>query len=117
MMREQAKYFGPLFFAVVSFSFYMVLYRPSPGSEDFITALMVFCAALAWSAVLILTKEKKQWVLYLYVVTAIIFPLLMALFVNEFNIVWHTVALGLIALAVVGLRLYVTGYFKYKKEE
>jgi len=111
------KYFGPLFFAVVSFSFYMVIYRPSPGSEDFITALMVLCAALAWSAILTLTKEKKQWVLYLYVLIAITFPLLMALFLNEFNMLWHSAALGLIVLAVVGLRLFVAGYLKYKKEE
>lgn len=117
MIRKQVKYFGPLFFGLVSFSFYMVIYRPSPGSEDFVTALMVFCAALAWSAVLTLTKEKKQWVFYFYVLIAIIFPLIMALFLSEFNILWHMVALGLIVLAVVGLRLFVPSYFKYKKEE
>ena len=117
MIREQVKYFGPLFFGLVSFFFYMVIYRPAVGSEDFITALMVFCAALAWSAVISLTKEKKQWVLYLYVLIAIIFPLLMALFFKGFNILWHMVALGLIVLAVVGLRLFVSGYLKYKKEE
>ncbi len=111
------KYFGPLFFAVVSFFFYMVIYRPSPGSEDFITALMVFCAALAASAMLTLTKEKKQWVLYLYISIALIFPLLMALFLNGFNTLWHMAALGLIVLALVTLRLFITGYLKYKKEE
>jgi len=117
MIREQAKYFGPLFFAVVSFCFYMVIYRPSIGSEDFITALMVFCAALACSAVLILTKEKKQWVLYLYISIALIFPLLMALFLNGFNILWHMAALGLFVLGVAALRLFIAGYLKYKKEE
>jgi predicted membrane protein len=117
MIRKQVKYFGPLFFGLVSFLFYMVIYRPPVGSEDFITALMVFCAALAWSAVLTLTKEKKQWVLYLYLLIAVILPFIMALFLNEFNILWHMVALGLMVLAVVGLRLFVPGYLKYKKEE
>jgi hypothetical protein len=117
MIREQVKYFGPLFFGLVSFFFYMVIYRPPVGSEDFITALMVFFAALAWSAVLTLPKEKKQWVLYLYVLIAMIFPLITALFLKGFNILWHMVALGLILLAVVGLRLFVSGYLKYKKEE
>ena len=116
-MREQVKYFGPLFFGLVSFFFYMVIYRPPVGSEDFITALMVFCAALTWSAVLTLSKEKKQWVLYLYLVIGVIFPLIMALFFNRFNILWHMVALGLIILAVVGLRLFISGYLKYRKEE
>lgn len=111
------KYFGPLFFGLVSSFFYMVIYWPPVGSEDFITALMVFCAALAWSAVLTLTKEKKQWVLYLYLMIAMIFPLIMALFFKGFNILWHMTALGLIVLAVVGLRLFVSGYLKYKKEE
>jgi len=86
MIRKQTKYFGPPFFGLVSFLFYIVIYRPSPGSEDFITALMVFCAALAWSAVLTLTKEKKPWVLYLYLLIAVILPFIMALFLNEFNI-------------------------------
>ena len=85
----------------------MVIYRPSVGSEDFITALMVFFAALAWSAVLTLTKEKKQWVLYLYILIAIIFPLLMALFFKGFNILWHMAALGLIVVAIVGLVIYI----------
>jgi hypothetical protein len=116
MMREQMKYFGPFFFGLVSFLFYMVIYRPPVGSEDFITALMVFFAALAWSAVLTLTKEKKQWVLYLYLLIAVIFPLILALFFKGFNILWHMVALGLIVLAIVGLRLFVSGYLKYKKE-
>ena len=117
MIREQVKYLGPPFFGLVSFLFYMVIYRPSLGSEDFITAIMVFFAALAWSAVISLTKEKKQWVLYLYVLIAVIFPLIMALFFNGFNILWHMAALGLIILAVVGLRLFISGYLKYKKEE
>ena len=109
-MREQAKYFGPLFFGLVSFLFYMVIYRPPMGSEDFVTGLMVFFTALAWSAVISLTKEKKQWVLYLYVLIAVIFPLIMALFFKGFNMLWHMVALGLIIIAVVGLRLFVSGY-------
>jgi hypothetical protein len=117
MIREQVKYFGPLFFGLVSFLFYIVIYRPPVGSEDFITGIMVFFAALAWSAVLTLTKEKKQWVLYLYVLIAVIFPLIMALFFNGFNILWHMVALGLTILAVVGLQLFTSGYLKYKKEE
>lgn len=116
-MREQVKYFGPPFFGLVSFFFYMVIYRPPVGSEDFITALMVFCAALTWSAVLTLSKEKKQWVLYLYLVIGVIFPLIMALFFNGFNLLWHMVALGLIILAIVGLRLFIPGYLKYRKEE
>jgi hypothetical protein len=40
----------------------------------------------------------------------------MALFFKGFNILWHMVALGLIVLAIVGLRLFVSGYLKYKKE-
>jgi uncharacterized membrane protein YbhN (UPF0104 family) len=117
MIRKHTKYFGPLLFGLVSFLFYMVIYRPPLGSEDFITAIMVSFAALAWSAVITLTKEKKQWVLYLYVLIAVIFPLIMALFFKGFNILWHMAALGLIILAVVGLRLFISGYLKYKKEE
>jgi len=108
------KYFGPLLFGLVSFLFYMVIYRPPQGSEDFITAIMVSFAALAWSAVITLSKAKKQWVLYLYVLIAILSPLLMALFLKGFNILWHMIALGLIALAVIGLRLFVSGYKKEK---
>jgi hypothetical protein len=117
MTRKQAKYPGPFFFGLVAFFFYMVIYRPSPGSEDFITALMGFCAALAWCAVITLAQEKKPWALYLYVGIAMIFPLFMPLFFKEFNILWHMVTLGIIVLAVIGLRLFVPGYLKYKKEK
>ncbi|UCH94389.1 MAG: hypothetical protein JSV88_29535 [Candidatus Aminicenantes bacterium] len=117
MSRKYMKYFMPLLFGLLSFLFYMVIYRPPLGSEDFITALMVFFAALAWSTMMTLTRAEKQWVLYLYLLVSIISPLIMALFFKGFNLLWHTVALGLIVIAVVGLHFFMSGYFKYKKEE
>jgi hypothetical protein len=78
---------------------------------------MVFCAALAWNAVITLTKEKNQWIFYFYNVIIIILSLYMLIFFKGFNVPWHLVVLGLTLLSVVGLRLFITGYLKYKRRK
>ena len=116
-MKKRMTYFWPLLFALFSFLFYLLLYRPSLGSEDFITGLLVFFTAMAWSAVIILTKEKNQTVYYIYISIAVVFPFLIVLFFKHANTLWHMVIIALYLIAVVGLRLYISSYFKRKKGE
>ncbi len=106
----------PPFFGLISFLVYMILYHPAPGSEGFITALMVFFAAVAWSATITLAREEKKWILYGYLSVSLIIPLIMPLFLKEFNILWHFVALGLILTAIIGLKLFIAAYYRYNKE-
>jgi hypothetical protein len=111
-MKKQRIYFWPFGFAMFSLLFYMLLYHPAPGSEDFITGLLVFFAAMGWSAAVLLGKEKNQTVYFIYISLVIIFPLLIVLFFKHANIPWHLVTIALSLIALVGLRLFVSGYHK-----
>ena len=107
----------PTIFGMLSFLFYILLYTPTLGSEDFITALLVFFAAASWSAVIILADREDPRVLNLHLSISIIFPLILPLLFKRFNFPLHCAAIGLIVLAALGLRLFIHYYFKYKTEE
>ncbi|MCI0471823.1 MAG: hypothetical protein L0Y73_09205, partial [Candidatus Aminicenantes bacterium] len=85
MWKNHINYFMPPLFGGFSFLLYIVIYFPAPGSEDFVTALLVFCAGQAWSAVIILSNEKKREVLYLYLLLSILIAFLLPLFFKTFN--------------------------------
>jgi hypothetical protein len=116
-MKKRMTNFWPLLFALFSILFYLLLYHPSLRSEDFVTGLLVFFTALAWSAVIILTKEKNQTVYYIYISIAVVFPFFIVLFFKHANTLWHMVIICLYLIAVVGLRLYISSFFKRKKGE
>jgi hypothetical protein len=117
-MKKRLQYFMPIFFGMLSFFFYFLLYHPVPGSEGFITALLVFCAAASWSAVIILAERGNPWILNLYLFfCTLLFPSVIPLSFKSFNPPLHAAAIGLIVLAVVGLKLFIHYYFKYKKNE
>ena len=105
-------YFRPLLFALFSLLFYMLLYHPPLGSEDFITGLLVFFAAMGWSTVILLDKEKKRAVYYIYLAPVVVFPLLIVLFFKHANIPWHLAIIALYLIGMLGLRLFVSGYYK-----
>lgn len=111
------KYMMPPFFGLLSFLLYLAFYRPHIGGCEFITALMVFFAALAWSAVINLSSDKKKWILYFYLSISVIIPFLMAILLKEFHILWHTILIGLTTLATMGLSLFVPVYLKYNKRK
>jgi len=106
----------PLVFGLFSLFIYILIYSPAVGSEDFITGLMVFCAAQAGCAIIIFSNEKKRWFLFFYLFISFLTPLIVALVFPKFNKVWHMVLIGLTVLAVIGLELFVSDYVKYKKE-
>lgn len=108
-MKKLLAYLVPLFLAIVTFLFYVIVYRPSVQSEDFSTALLVAFAALGSSAIIILSAREPRWLMPLYAVTAVIFPLVLLFFVkiSAVNSLFHPLLLGLIALAFIVLRLFV----------
>jgi hypothetical protein len=115
-MKRQLKYLLPVLFGILSFLFYMLLYHPVPESVDFVTALLVLCAAMTWSAVILFDQRGNPRVLNLYLSVFFLFPLILLLFLRRFSLPLHWAAIGLIVLAIVGLRLFIHYYFKYEKK-
>jgi magnesium-transporting ATPase (P-type) len=116
-MGKRMKFFIPFIFALFSLLFHVLHYRPPVGSEDFITALLVFFAALGWSSVIVLARVKKQWVFYAYAAPVIIIPLLIVLFSKNAALFWHLTVIGLYSIALVGLRLYMSAYLGSKEKK
>jgi len=114
-MKKRIIYFLPFFFALFSFLFYIVVYKPPVKSGDFVTALLVFFAALGSSGIIIFLKEECHGIVYLYASAAVIFLLLTLLVCKESRDPWHMVLVGLIVLAFVYLKFFVSSHLKYEK--
>ncbi len=102
--------FFPLIFAMFSFLIYILLYGLAVDSENFITSLLVFFAALGWSTQILLTKDGNRLVYYSYISGIIILPLGLVLLPDTENFMWYLVIIGLYLIGVLGLRLYISSY-------
>jgi len=56
----------PALFALFNFLFYQLLYRPPWPSLDMVVSLLLFFIALAWSALIFLSLERRHWLRYFY---------------------------------------------------
>jgi hypothetical protein len=113
------KNFRPLLLAFLTFLFYLLIYRPplDTGAEDFVTALMVFFAALGWSGIIIYTKEKRPGLAYLYAAVSIIGPVAMYFLFKGFNTLFHFVAFALFLIALVGLKFFTDAHVRHEERE
>jgi len=71
-----AKFFPPAA-AVFSFVFYQALYRPQRHSLEMAAALLLFFTALAWSALIFLSQERRHWLRLVYPLLAVLLSVLL----------------------------------------
>ncbi|MCP5054916.1 MAG: hypothetical protein GY940_47560 [bacterium] len=116
---KSIRHFQPLFFALFSLILYMLLYRPplDPGSQDFVTALMTFFAALGWSGIIRFTQEKHPALLFTYLFISIGSPIVLYLFFEGFSVPLHIVTFGLFLLALIGLRFFVAAHIRHEMKK
>jgi hypothetical protein len=76
-MNKNLEKIFPLLVAVLSFVFYQALYRPRPHSLEMAAALLLFFTALAWSALIFLTGERRHWLRFAYLALAVLFSILL----------------------------------------
>lgn len=116
-MKRTMKSFGPISFALLSFVFFEILYQPDLWSVDFITGLMVFSGALGSSAVIVFLKENRRLLLYLHLAVAFLFPILMVVFLEKFNPLWHSILMGIQFLGTAFALYYSIAYYQDQPDE
>lgn len=108
------KYY-PILFGLVLFLFYITIYPSPAGSENFSTALAVFFTALGSSAVIIFPRRENAFLFYSYLLGSLAFPLLLMSFFHFFNTVEQKAIIGIQALALILLILFVSYQSKNKE--
>lgn len=103
---------GPLIFALFSFGFYMLLYNPSIDSEGFVTAVMVFFAALGGAAVALFTTGKHNALLYLHIAVSMLAPILMGFLLENFSRPWGWWIIGIQAFCIVFGYFFGTAHYR-----
>jgi hypothetical protein len=63
----------PVLVAVFCLVFYQLLYRPQRHSPEMIVSVLLFFTALAWSALIFLSLERRHWLRFLYALIAVSF--------------------------------------------
>ena len=75
----------PLVIAIFSFIFYQILYHPSSHSLEMITSVLMFFTALAWSALIFISRERRHWLRYLYALSAVLLSILLVEVIRFFS--------------------------------
>jgi hypothetical protein len=108
MSKNLEKIF-PLVVAVFSFVFYQALYRPRPHSLDMAAALLLFFTALAWSALIFLSQERRHWLRFVYLSLAVLFSILLVEVIRFFpeNLLAQRLLFGFNLLGIVIIEAYL----------
>jgi hypothetical protein len=70
-MNKNSEKIFPLLVAVFSFVFYQALYRPQRQSLEMAASVLLFFTALAWSALIFLSQERRHWLRFAYPLLAV----------------------------------------------
>lgn len=104
------KLFSPFIFALFLFLFYLVIYNSTLKSDGYLTPILVFSAALGWSAVINFSNYKIKLLLFFYIIISILLPILYILMFNNFYItnICHYIAFAIIILGIFGLKIFIS---------
>jgi hypothetical protein len=110
------RHLGPLLLGFVSILFYYFYYGFSIDihSSDFVTALMVFFAAVGWCGIILYSQEKQPVMLFIYSILGNGGPIVMYFFFPGFDRLWHSIAFGLFLIAFIGLRFFTVAHVRYQ---
>ena len=75
----------PLVIAILSFIFYQILYHPSSHSLEMTASVLMFFTALAWSALIFLSRDRRHWLRYLYALSAVLLSILLVEVIRFFS--------------------------------
>ncbi|MCX6558311.1 MAG: hypothetical protein NTW95_12915 [Candidatus Aminicenantes bacterium] len=71
-MKKNLEKLFPLALALFSFAFYLALFRPPLHSLGMSAAGLTFFTALAWSALIFLSRERRHWLRFFYALLAVL---------------------------------------------
>ncbi|MCX6555237.1 MAG: hypothetical protein NTZ12_09545 [Candidatus Aminicenantes bacterium] len=83
-MKKNLQEIFPLAIAAFSFGFYQLLYRPPLHSLEMAAAILLFFTALAWSALIFLSRERWYWLRFLYALLAVLLSVVLVEFSRFF---------------------------------
>ena len=67
----------PVLVAFFCLVFYQLLYRPPWRSPETVVSVLLFLTALAWSALIFLSLERRHWLRFLYAWLAVALSILL----------------------------------------
>lgn len=104
------KLFSPFIFALFLFLFYLVIYNSTLKSDGYLTPILVFSAALGWSAVINFSGAKNKYLLNIYTVISILLPVIYIIIFKKFYItnICHYIAFAIIILGIFGLKIFIS---------
>ena len=99
----------PLVVAFFSFFFYQILYHPSLHSLEMNISLLMFFTALAWSAMIFLSREHQHWLRYLYVLSAALLSILLVEVIRFFpeDLLFQRMIYGFNLLGIAAIEFYL----------
>jgi hypothetical protein len=83
-MNKNLEKIFPLLIAIFSFGFYQILYRPYLHSLEMIVSVLMFFTALAWSALIFLSRERRHRIRFLYSLLAVLLSIILVEFIRFF---------------------------------
>ena len=99
----------PLVIAILSFIFYQILYYPPNHSLEMNTSMLMFFTALAWSAMVFLSRERRHWLRYLYSLLAVSLSILLVEVIRLFpeDLLLQRMIYGFNLLGIVVIEFYL----------
>lgn len=114
MMKKIIHILKPLFFAVVLFSFYLLIYPSRSGSDNFAAGTLLLFTALGGSAAIIFTKKQNRFLFYSYFFISIAFPLALMFVLNFYPSIQLKILLGVEMIGLVWLRVFTGAHLKHE---
>jgi hypothetical protein len=107
----------PLVVAFFSFSLYQILYHPSSHSLEMNISLLLFFTALAWSAMIFLSRDRQHWFRVFYALPAVLLSILLVEVIRLFpeDLLLQRVICGLNLLGIAMIEFYL--HILRKKQE
>jgi hypothetical protein len=99
----------PLMIAIFAFSFYQILYHPYWHSLEMTASLLMFFTALAWSAMIFLSRERQHWLRFLYSLLAVLLSILLVEVIRLFpvDLLLQRMLYGFNLLGIAAIEFYL----------
>ncbi len=111
MKKTSWEVFFPVILALFSFIFYQLLYRPPWHSLEMIVSVLLFFTALAWSALIFLSMERRHWLRYLYALIAVLLSIFLVeairLFPESLRLLRLIYGCNLLGIAIIEFYLFI----------
>lgn len=99
----------PVLFALLPLGLFLLLYRPGPESPGMTSALLVFCTALGWCALIVFGRREMNRLKIFYAVASLLAALLIIGVFRPFPVLplHHGLMVVLQALGSAGIVIYL----------